>query len=48
MDDYNVILSKLFAQRDDKFRVFNEKIVNVKKDFPNIYFAMENMMDKKD
>ena len=32
MDDYNVILSKLFAQRDDKFRVFNEKIVNVKKD----------------
>lgn len=23
-------------------------IVNVKKDFPNIYSAMENMMDKKD
>ncbi len=30
--DYDTILSKLIVQRDEKFRVFNEKIVNVEKD----------------
>lgn len=30
--DYDTILSKLIAQRDEKFRVFNEKIVNVERD----------------